>query len=82
VFAICFTRPGTTLTMWLNKFHAGGFIWSLVRTPRDWQHPMAEHDGQYWNQPPLRFSTVAEAQEFIQVQLSGNPQARVERVAD
>mgnify|MGYP006264426509 CR=1 FL=1 len=82
MFAICYTRPGTTLTMWLNRFYCGGFIWSLVRTPQDWKSPISCHDGQYWNQPPLRFSTGEEAEKFIAVELAGNPEARVMEVTD
>jgi hypothetical protein len=76
VFAICFTRPGTTLTFWLNRYTWGGFIWSLVRSSFRMQ------DDQWWNQPPLRFSTREEAEQFIQSELAGNPEARISMVED
>lgn len=76
MFAICFTRVGTTLTFWLNKYSWGGYIWSLVRSSS------LRHDDQRWNQPSLRFSTREEAQAFIVAELAGNPEARVMQVED
>ncbi|MFI5224837.1 MAG: hypothetical protein ACHQX3_11465 [Nitrospirales bacterium] len=80
MYAICFTKEGTTLTFWLNRYSWGGFIWSLVRSSALVERQ--KEDGQYWNQPPLRFDTVKEGQEFIQSQLAGNPEARVAQVVD
>lgn len=77
MFAIAYTRPGTTLTFWLNKFSWGGFIWSLVRS-RD--VPGHQREEQEWNQPALRFPTEANAQAFIDTTLGGNPLARIVRV--
>ncbi|MFI5222820.1 MAG: hypothetical protein ACHQX3_01025 [Nitrospirales bacterium] len=76
MFAICYTRPGTTLTFWLNRFSWGGYIWSLVRSTEQ------DHSDQRWNQPPLRFSERVEAEQFIQSELAGNPEARVVMVED
>jgi len=75
-FAICYTKPGTYLTFWLNRFHAGGFIWSLVRTRR------ADAGEQSWNQPALRFASETSGQAFIVSELAGNVLARVARVED
>lgn len=72
-FAIAYTKPGTMLTFWLNRFHAGGFIWSLVRTP---------HVDTVSYQPALRFASLPEAQAFIVSELGSNPDARVVRVED
>ena len=82
MFAICYTRPDTTLTFWLNRFHHGGFIWSLVRTPRTWMHVGSLNDHQYWNQPPLRFPTREAAAAFVLSELSGNSLARIVEVTD
>lgn len=71
MYAICYTKPGTTLTFWLNRFSWGGFIWSLVRTSP------ADRDEQRWNQPPLRFESERDGQQFIVEHLGGNPDARV-----
>ncbi|MFI5223938.1 MAG: hypothetical protein ACHQX3_06815 [Nitrospirales bacterium] len=76
MFAICFTRPDSTLTFWLNRFSWGGYIWSLVRSTEQ------DHSDQRWNQPPLRFSTREEAQAFIVAELAGNLEARVVMVED
>lgn len=75
MFAICYTKPGTTLTFWLNRFSWGGLIWSLVRST-------SERNDQHYSQPPLRFATEAAARAFIDTQLGGNPDARVAQVED
>ena len=74
LYAICYTKPGTTVVFWLNRFHSGGFIWSPVRSRHIEGHLREEQE---WNQPSLRFSTRAEAQHFIVQELASNPLARV-----
>lgn len=76
-YAIAFTKEGTTLTFWLNRFSWGGFIWSLVRTSST-----DTSSDQRWNQPALRFATAEEGQAFIASELAGNPAARVSQVSD
>ena len=76
MLAISYLKPGTTLTFWLNRFHTGGFIWSLVRTST------AENGEQRWNQPPLRFASAEEGEAFVREHLGGNPDARVVEVND
>lgn len=75
MFAIAYTKPGTTLTFWLNKFSWGGLIWSLVRSKDD-------NSTQRWSQPPLRFTSQDAAQVFIANELANNPDARIVAVED
>jgi hypothetical protein len=71
-YAIGYTKSDTTLTFWLNRFWAGGFIWSLVRTGVTEPDSSLRH-----NQPALRFDTRADAESFIVSELASNPLARV-----
>lgn len=76
MFAIAYTNPGTTSTLWLNKFSWGGHIWSPVRSTD------TKNDSQRWNQPPLRFATEASARAFIDTVLGSNPDAFIAPVKD
>jgi hypothetical protein len=76
-FAIAYTKPGTTLTFWLNRHWSGWVIWSLVRTQEK-----DRCSDQRWTQPALRFGSEAEAQAFIAKELANNKDARVMQVDD
>jgi len=76
MFALAHSKPGTTLTFWLNRFSWGGFIWSLVRTRAN------DATSQGWNQPALQFDSEEAAQAFINSELAGNPEVRVMPVGD
>lgn len=78
-YAICYTKPDTTLTFWLNQYRWGGYIWSLVRSTEQSKYT---GDDQYWNQPALRFASLEEAGAFLAQHLGGNPSARVVPVED
>lgn len=74
-YALAYTKPGTTLTFWLNHFWTGGHIWSPVRSVEDFSD-------QRWYQPPLRFNTAQDASDFIAAELGDNPDVRLVLVTD
>lgn len=78
-YAIAYTKVGTTLTFWLNRFSWGGFVWSLVRSRNVEGHLRGDQE---WNQPALRFASQADAETFIAEQLAQDQQYRAVLVND